>query len=230
VSWVYDDQTCDCFGGVGGGMRGGGDPTWSCETTPECPAAPTDGESCEGMNGMTCGECDCQGGFGGGGDPEWDCGGGPDFGGDGGAPMFPGQPEGDAGVAPGDPDNAEECPATTPQDGDECTGGGMGGGMGGGALQCTYGDETTQCVCGGFGGGGGMQGGGTTWNCQSVEPELECPAEPVDGESCEGYQGQNCGDCFCGGFGGGDPAWNCGGGGPAETDGGAFGGGMFGGN
>jgi hypothetical protein len=91
--------------------------------------------------------------------------------------------------------------------------GGFGGGGGGGGAACSYGGETLVCICQGGGGGGGG-GGGSMWNCEAPDEEeeeepVECPDAPEDGESCDGFQGETCGECDCSGF--GNPSWDCGG-------------------
>lgn len=216
---AYGEATCSCFG------FGADGPSWNCETTPECPSAPEDGESCDGFQGMTCGDCECDGfGFG----ADWDCGGNdgpPMFDADGGMPDFgpPDLGESDAGAAlPVDGDNPRQCPDTSPPEGAPCMGGGM---MGGGAfgLECSYGDEALLCRCGG--GGGGMPGVGARWTCEEPEESMECPDDPRDGDACEGFQGETCGECECRGF--GDPEWDCSGSPMTPGDAGGFFGGGF---
>jgi len=110
---------------------------------------------------------------------------------------------GEGGGTPG-----EACPATAPDDGDDCDGDVN---PGGGDDPCTYGTtEVTTCSCGGF---GMMQ----TWNCQT----LSCPMDaPMSGDMCDGDTNPGGGDdpcvygmteCTCGGGGpgGGGDEWEC---------------------
>jgi hypothetical protein len=109
---------------------------------------------------------------------------------------------GEGGEAGG---SGEACPATAPEDGDQCD---NDVNPGGGDDPCTYtnaGAETT-CACTGF-----MD---PTWNCET----LSCPvAAPTDGDTCDTDMNPGGGDdpcvydmleCTCSG-GGGGAEWNC---------------------
>jgi Cytochrome C oxidase, cbb3-type, subunit III len=162
------------------------------------------------------------------------------------APVDPSDPAGPTNPAdptdPTDPELPAGCPASAPNDGEECSaeegtdceyegeecscepaGGGFAGGMGGGFA--------------GFAGGGDDEDAGTgatlEWSCSPVfgepdEPVEECPTSaPEDGSDCDPMaNSEDCAyddgtECTCegggggfGGFGGGggDGEWSCEGG------------------